>query len=168
MKYDVTLGGRTRSVDVQADVAGWKVSLDDAPPVVVRGRRTDTATWTLRAGDGPRRKIGVALHKDSVFVLDGEQPARGEVVDPRSAALDHAGHAGQGRVCTAMPGAVVRVLVLEGGTVASGQVLVVVEAMKMENEFKAPFAARVSTVAVVAGQAVEAGSLLVVLEPIDG
>lgn len=168
MKYDVTLGGRTRSVDVRPDGKGWSVTLDDAPAVAVVGSRTDAATWTLRVGDGPRRKLGVALNKDAVFVLDGDAPARGEVVDPRSAALEHAGHAGQGRVATAMPGAVVRVLVTEGLTVAAGQVLVVVEAMKMENEFKAPFAARVVTVAVGAGQAVEAGSLLVVLEPIDG
>jgi biotin carboxyl carrier protein len=60
------------------------------------------------------------------------------------------------------------VLVVEGAMVAAGQVLVVVEAMKMENEFKAPFAAKVTSVAVSAGVAVEAGALLVVLEAIDG
>lgn len=168
MKYEVTLEGRTRTVDVSPDGIGWFVALDDEPAVTVHGHRTDAATWTLRVNEGPRLKLGVALHKDAVFVLDGDTPARGEVVDPRAAALAHAAHAGQGRVSTAMPGAVVRVLVVEGAVVAAGQVLVVVEAMKMENEFKAPFAAKVTSVAVSAGVAVEAGALLVVLEAIDG
>ncbi|MCB9680888.1 MAG: biotin/lipoyl-binding protein [Alphaproteobacteria bacterium] len=66
-----------------------------------------------------------------------------------------------------MPGAVVRVQVSAGDSVHAGQVLVVVEAMKMENEFKAPFAGVVASVEVAAGQAVESGAVLVVLDPAD-
>lgn len=168
MKYDVTLDGLTRSVEVRPAANGWEVALDGGAAVAVSGGPVGASHWALRMGDGPRRKLGVALHDDAVFVLDGDAPARGEVLDPRKAALDNAGHAGQGRVATAMPGAVVRVLVAEGATVAAGQVLVVVEAMKMENEFKAPFAATVVSVAVSPGQAVEAGTVLVMLEALDG
>jgi biotin carboxyl carrier protein len=62
-----------------------------------------------------------------------------------------------------MPGRVVRVLVGEGDEVAPGQGLVVIEAMKMENELKSPRPGRVREVAVGEGQAVEAGALLVVV-----
>ena len=63
-----------------------------------------------------------------------------------------------------MPGRVVRVLVKPGDEVAARQGLVVVEAMKMENELAAPRAGRVKEVAVTEGQSVEAGRLLVVVE----
>jgi pyruvate carboxylase subunit B len=60
-----------------------------------------------------------------------------------------------------MPGLVVKVLVEPGATVAAGQGLVVLEAMKMENEIKATAAGIVETVAVKPGVAVEKGAVLV-------
>ena len=63
-----------------------------------------------------------------------------------------------------MPGRVVRVLVAPGDEVVPRQGLVVVEAMKMENELRAPRAARVKDVKVTEGLSVEAGRVLVVLE----
>jgi biotin carboxyl carrier protein len=63
-----------------------------------------------------------------------------------------------------MPGKLVRVLVEAGQTVSAGQGLVVVEAMKMENELRAPRAGRVLQVAAREGQTVETGALLVSLE----
>jgi len=62
-----------------------------------------------------------------------------------------------------MPGRVVRVIVPEGTPVEAGQGLVVVEAMKMENELRAPRQGRILQIAVREGQAVEAGALLVVV-----
>jgi biotin carboxyl carrier protein len=63
-----------------------------------------------------------------------------------------------------MPGRVVRVLVAPGDEVAARQGLVVVEAMKMENELGSPKAGRVKDVQVSAGQSVDAGRVLVVIE----
>ena len=63
-----------------------------------------------------------------------------------------------------MPGKVVRVLVAPGHEVRAGQGLVVMEAMKMENELRAPRAGRVSEIHVAERQAVETGALLLVLE----
>jgi biotin carboxyl carrier protein len=63
-----------------------------------------------------------------------------------------------------MPGKVVRVLVKPGDTVKGRQGIVVVEAMKMENELRAPRDAKVRQVPVVEGQSVEAGAVLVVLD----
>jgi biotin carboxyl carrier protein len=63
-----------------------------------------------------------------------------------------------------MPGRVVRVLVAAGDTVTARQPVVVVEAMKMENELRSPKAGRVKDVAVAAGASVEAGRVLIVIE----
>ena len=63
-----------------------------------------------------------------------------------------------------MPGRVVSLLVKAGDEVAANQGVIVVEAMKMENELKSPKAGKVTEVKVVAGQTVEKGELLVVIE----
>jgi biotin carboxyl carrier protein len=71
---------------------------------------------------------------------------------------------GPSRVHAPMPGKLVRVLVRAGEDVGAGQGLVVMEAMKMENEIRAPRAGRVKEAPVQEGQAVETGALLVLLE----
>ena len=63
-----------------------------------------------------------------------------------------------------MPGRIVRVLVKPGDEVAGRQGLVVVEAMKMENELVAPRPGRIKDVLVTEGQSVETGRLLIVVE----
>ena len=63
-----------------------------------------------------------------------------------------------------MPGKIVRLLVTEGETVAAGQGLLVVEAMKMQNEVKAPKAGRVISVAAREGTTAAAGEILAVIE----
>lgn len=87
--------------------------------------------------------------------------------DPR--ALQGKGGAAEGSsgpraVKAPMPGRVVRVLVDEGDEVDAMQGVVVIEAMKMQNELKVPRAGRVSKVAVVADTTVEAGQILIVIE----
>ena len=72
---------------------------------------------------------------------------------------------GPAEIRAVMPGKVVAVLAPEGREVQAGQGLVVVEAMKMENEITAPRAGRVASVRVQPGEAVEAGAILVVLGP---
>jgi biotin carboxyl carrier protein len=63
-----------------------------------------------------------------------------------------------------MPGKIVRLLVTLGQDVAAGQGLVVMEAMKMENELKAPRAGRVKELPVREGQAVETGAFIAMVE----
>jgi biotin carboxyl carrier protein len=75
-----------------------------------------------------------------------------------------AGAAGEQRILAPMPGKVLRVLVQPGQDVAARQPLVVVEAMKMENELSSPRAGRVKEVTAVEGQSVEAGRILIVVE----
>jgi pyruvate carboxylase subunit B len=89
-----------------------------------------------------------------------------EVRDPRNARRNSKNALGSGRqnVTAPMPGKVIRVLIKEGDLVAAGQGLVVVEAMKMQNEMKASRPARVVSVLARAGDTVGAGDTLVVLE----
>jgi propionyl-CoA carboxylase alpha chain len=69
-----------------------------------------------------------------------------------------------GSLVAPLPGTVVRVHVAKGDTVSSGDVLVVIEAMKMEHEIRAGHEGVVAEVAVGAGDQVEAGRLLVVID----
>ena len=75
-----------------------------------------------------------------------------------------AGAGGQARVAAIMPGRVVRLLVKPGDQVEARQGLLVVEAMKMENEITAPRAGTIKQILVAAGRPVEAGEPLLVLE----
>ena len=77
-----------------------------------------------------------------------------------------AGTLGHGEIfiTSPMPGRVVRVLVAPGEEVSARQGVVVVEAMKMENELRAPRAGRVKEISVPAGTSVEAGRVLAVIE----
>jgi biotin carboxyl carrier protein len=64
-----------------------------------------------------------------------------------------------------MPGKVVKVVVASGGSVREGQGVVLIEAMKMENEIPSPIEGVVTEVAVSEGQTVEAGALLFTVSP---
>jgi len=114
-------------------------------------------------------------HSFEVRVLPGKPEARVEVRgtrfavevrDPRSTSSTSSARAGTGRqnVTAPMPGKVIRILVQKGDAVSAGQGLVVVEAMKMQNEMKAARDGRVIEVRVQDGDTVSAGQTLVVLE----
>lgn len=70
------------------------------------------------------------------------------------------------RVRAQMPGKMIRVMVIEGAVVEKDQPIAVMEAMKMENEIRAPQGGRISKVAIAQGQAVETGADLFVIDPI--
>jgi len=98
----------------------------------------------------------VMLPEGAVQVLvNGRRSRRG---------VDTAGASGVQKITAPMPGKVLRVLVRAGDEVTLRQPLVVIEAMKMENELASPKAGRVKEVAVSEGQSVEAGRLLVIVE----
>jgi biotin carboxyl carrier protein len=82
----------------------------------------------------------------------------------RAAAEGGGGHDGEQSVVAPMPGRVVRVLVAAGDPVELRQSVVVVEAMKMENELRSPKKGRVKSIGVTPGTSVEAGRVLVVVE----
>jgi biotin carboxyl carrier protein len=112
------------------------------------------------------RSYEVAVHGNTAFV-DGVPV---EVVVSRArpawarAGGSHAAGDGPRQVVAPMPGKIVKLLVKPGDHVEPRQGLVVVEAMKMENELRARAAGTVAEVRVVEGTTVEAGAILVILE----
>ena len=89
-----------------------------------------------------------------------------ELQDPRDAVTSRQAGEQSGRieVKSAMPGKVVRLLVAQGNSVEQGQSLIVVEAMKMQNELKSSKSGRVLKVNAAEGDTVQAGQVLIVLE----
>jgi biotin carboxyl carrier protein len=157
--FDATVDGRTIRVEVRGGDGRYSLSLDASPlevDLVPAGRHFASL---LVAGEShevgiEERQAGFLIHiqGEAVSVLLAEA-SRGATAPARGA------H-GPGRLTAPMPGRVVRVLEAPGAEVAAGQGLVVIEAMKMENELVSPRAGRVLEVAVLEGQAVEAGALL--------
>ena len=91
----------------------------------------------------------------------------GQVEPAGAAALSRAarGRSAEGALIAPMPGKVIKLAVAEGATVGSGDVLIVLEAMKMEHELLAPAAGTVTELRVAEGDQVDAGAALAVIEP---
>ena len=90
-----------------------------------------------------------------------------DIIDPkrlRSAGKADEDTAGKAEIKTAMPGKVVRILVELGAEVAKGDGIVVVEAMKMQNELKSPKDGVIADIRAAEGETVNAGDILVVIE----
>lgn len=128
----------------------------------IDARRLGPGRLHLLAADASH-DVGVSDLGDVLSVHVGGHEVEVSAVDPRKKALRTAGGAGGGSVKTQMPGRIVRVLVEPGQEVEKGDALVVVEAMKMENELKSPRAGTVARVAVAEGDVVEARAVLVEL-----
>lgn len=125
---------------------------------------------TLLTSDGQVfdcRVEGQPLSGRAVDVIVGTDQYAVTLIDPkrlRGAAPASAHTDGAARIVASMPGKVVRVLVAEGAAVEAGAGIVVVEAMKMQNEMKAPKAGTVATVNVGVGTTVNGGDVLAVIE----
>jgi biotin carboxyl carrier protein len=172
-KYDVTIDGRARAVEL-VDTDGAKVRVTiDGEPRVVDARPLGGGLWSIL--DGPTvRLLQVSGTGPKVTVElgspDGEaRTVLAEVVAPRADTAvagggPRAGDTGPSNLQAPIPGRLVKILVKAGDQVKAGQPLLVLEAMKMENEVRAPRAGTVKVVHVVEGVAVETGQALVVLE----
>jgi biotin carboxyl carrier protein len=143
-RYIVTIDGRSLEVD-------WREAGGPFVSLLVGGRSHHVALEPRPGG----YRVFVESHE---FAVDLLETAR---VD---AAVARRGPAGPARLVAPMPGRIVRVLAEPGQEVDAGQGLLVMEAMKMENELRAPRAGRVAEVHVAEWQTVETGALLVVVE----
>ena len=166
MKYVVSVNGET--IEVTLDGAGVSVGGEsvDAHLAEVPG----TPVRLVTVGDAQHRVIlrrGAERGQYTIWV--GGFRYEAEALDERTRAIRDlsaatSGPAGPAPLRAPMPGLIVRVTVEAGDRVQAGQGIVVMEAMKMENELRAPAAGTVKTVHARPGTAVEKGALLIELE----
>ena len=167
MKYIVEIAGKRIEVAIEGD----QVSVDGAP--AERARLSDiegTPVRLVTIGDAVHRVIARRDGQRGSYALriDGRRYAV-EALDERTRAIRDlsaaaAGPVGPQPVRAPMPGLMVRIDVKAGDQVIAGQGVAAMEAMKMENELRAPAAGRVKAVHVAVGQAVEKGAVLVEFE----
>lgn len=169
MTFEIEIDGRTRAVSVERIDSGRYRVVVDGTAHVVNAARVDGfgLSLLLEGGNARSREVQVAP-----FGAAGELLA---VIEGRAVAVTVNGRrsrrgadaqgqsAGERPVLAPMPGRIVRVLVGAGDEVVARQPLVVVEAMKMENELRAPKAGIVKEVTVSAGMSVDAGRVLVTI-----
>jgi biotin carboxyl carrier protein len=176
MIYEVAINDRVRTVSVVRKGALLHVELDGRTHIVDARRIDDSIVSMLVQLEGaasPSRSVDASFaNKPTAGDFDVHLDGRTIPVQIRPAGAfgrpKKAGHGAQGagpqRVVAPMPGKVVRVLVKPGDEVKARQGLVVVEAMKMENELRAARDGRVRDVAVKEGQSVDAGAVLLTVE----
>ncbi|MEO8522670.1 MAG: biotin/lipoyl-containing protein [Acidobacteriota bacterium] len=171
MTFEVEVNGRLRRVSVERAGSGrFLVTLDGIVHEVDAARTGEHALSVIfdREGGisrelqiapaGPPGELLVGIEGRTVAVSVNTRRSR------RSAPDAGAGLDGEQAVTAPMPGRIIRILVAAGDEVAARQALIVVEAMKMENELRSPRAGRVKLVTVTAGTSVESGRVLVVIE----
>ena len=171
MTFEIDINGRTRTISIERRSEGhYRVTLDgthhelDAARVGVHG-----LSLLLDGEAGVSRDVQVtpgSARGELLVTLAGRMVAatvNGRRTG-RAGADSGAGTHGEQSITAPMPGRVVRVLVKPGDEVAARQGVVVVEAMKMENELRSPKAGRVKDVHVTPGTSVEAGRVLLVVE----
>jgi len=172
VKYHIRLGSRTWEVEVDGarvivDGMAQEAHIAHVPNTPLHHLLLGGESWTVAAqplegpgeGGGSRWALGVVGERVEV-----------EAVDDRTRqiqALTGTRHMSSGGAVlkAPMPGLVVRIEVAEGQRIAAGTPLVVVEAMKMENELRASHSGVVQTIHVGPGTAVEKGAVLVTLAP---
>jgi biotin carboxyl carrier protein len=167
MIYEIQLGRQSHPVAVTADGEGrYTVKVDDREYTVdLTEPQPDLFSMLL---DGTSYEVGVDLAGENGSLYIYDQFFQLKVLDPRMIALRGKGGAdlvgGRAEILSPMPGKVVKLLAGVGDEVATGQGLVVVEAMKMENELKSPKDGTVTEVLVDEGRAVDANAVLMVVE----
>lgn len=105
-----------------------------------------------------RVNVNGTVYEVELEEITGRAPAAAPAAPAAAAARTAA--AGGERICAPMPGNILSVNVAAGDAVKKGQVLMILEAMKMENEIMAPCDGTVTSVAAVKGSSVESGALL--------
>ena len=164
MIFDVAVNGRDHRVELEHQEGGNWLCKVDGDPIAVNATPAANGVISLLIGD---QSYEVLLNAAQQQIVVGRDRYAVEVRDPRSWRLRRArAGAGEGpkKIIAPMPGKVVRVIAPERSEVDQGSGVVVIEAMKMQNELKSPKKGRVAKLLAVEGAAVNAGDVLAVIE----
>jgi biotin carboxyl carrier protein len=172
MQYQAIINGETVEVEFERTASGIEAT--------VGGRKYSLEASTVRPGifllNWGSRSIEVSVLPtddiSSVFTVSVEgRRIPVEILDGRrmlERKTRSSDRGGASEVRSPMPGKIVRVLMAEGAGVVVGQGVVVMEAMKMQNEIKSSTAGRIQKIAVVEGETVRSGDLIAIVEAISG
>ena len=166
MTYDVTINGRSYRVELQRGEPGYACRVDGREVALESLSAEREVLWLLIGGRSYEARREAQANGAMQIVIRGRRYAA-EVRDPRALrGRRAAASAGTGpiRLLAPMPGKVLRVLKAEGAEVEAGEGVVVVEAMKMQNEIRSPRKGVVRKILAAAGTAVIAGEALAVVE----
>jgi biotin carboxyl carrier protein len=165
MKLELRVGDRARNLEIERHGEQIQFRIDGrAVAADVKQIQPDVYSILI---DGQAFEARIECGASGLHVqIDGREfPIA--ISDPRQWRRDSnqlAAAEGHQQVVSSMPGKVVRVMVRAGDAVEAGQGLLVVEAMKMQNEIKSPKAGKIECIAAQEGQTVNAGEVLAVIE----
>ncbi|HYL61583.1 MAG TPA: biotin/lipoyl-containing protein [Candidatus Methylomirabilis sp.] len=170
MKFEVQLttssGQHSHIVELERNSDRWKITLDGQPLDADAVEVAPNVVSVLL--DGQAFEFSIVPSSTGALQLRTDyQEFSAEVVDPRAwRGRRHGALEAEGRqqVLAPMPGKVIRVLVKVGDKVEAGQGLLVVEAMKMQNEIRSPKSGTVERLLALEGQPVNAGEVLAWVE----
>jgi pyruvate carboxylase subunit B len=167
MELIVTVAGRTEKVRVEREGEALRVHVGERSYLVDQAA-VGPRHWSILAG-GEQFEVAVLPRGAGRWWVSSHRGGvLAEVADPLTHLASQGASARVARrreqVTAYMPGRVVSVLVAEGDAVRAGQGVLVLEAMKMQNEIQAEHDGAIKRVCVAAGQAVEGGDLLFELE----
>jgi biotin carboxyl carrier protein len=168
MRYFAAIGGRERTIDIDAQGGTlFRVSIDGGESRVIDAEHLEGHVVHMLV-DGHSYEVDLEEDGDALNILVDDSLFKLEVLDERKHRLRNARGkfhvAGPQTIRAPMPGKVVKILATQGTEVAEGQGVVIIEAMKMENELRSPKAGRVAEVFVAEGQTVENRAALVSIE----
>ena len=169
MIYHVKVGkiseSKSRLLDLKKSDSGWECQLDgETIPIDVALVQPDVLSIVVHGRSYEVKRERMAT-QTNVWV--GDRCFEVELSDPRSLRSRNkssANEAGPRRIFAPMPGRVVRILIGEGSLIEAGQSVVVVEAMKMQNEIKSPKKGVVKKMMATPGAAVNPGDVLAIIE----
>jgi biotin carboxyl carrier protein len=167
MTFVAKLGDQSYTIEIEeTGKSVYRVSVD-GNEFLVDGKKIGRTNYSLIV-DNRSFEIEVDHAEDEYRVLVDGRNYHVHLIDERrmltGAAQSVPQLQGRQKVSVPMPGKVIAVLVAEGDAVEKGQGLVIVEAMKMENEVHSPIAGEVKEIKVKPGDTVEGGAVLMVVE----
>jgi len=166
MTYDVVVDGKTHRLDLTRGDKTWLCKVDDQEIEVDAALTARDVMSVLVGGKAYEVKRERSLQGELHLVIGSARYAV-DVQDPRSLRTRRAAdgaEAGPQKLTAPMPGKIVRILVAVGDEVKAGQGIIVMEAMKMQNELKSPKDGKVQKILTSEGSTVNPGDTLAVIE----
>ncbi|HET7873486.1 MAG TPA: biotin/lipoyl-containing protein [Terriglobales bacterium] len=165
MIYEVSIGKRAHRVELTRKETGWDCKLDGRPIPLDVAETQDGVLSILM--DGQSYQVKQETSGGETKIVVGHQRFPAAVRDPRSLRSrlnSDSARQGVKKISAPMPGKVVRIVAPTGSEVEIGHAILVIEAMKMQNELKSPKKGIVKRLNVTEGAAVEAGQVLAEVE----